>query len=82
VKIVYFFDKESYDGGSKTYFIVSWRLIMQILRALLIATVITSCLAGCYRMPPDDYMSTVPITNNPACIPQKKANATQPEVDF
>ena len=55
---------------------------MNLIKSLLLFIIISTTLVGCYKMPPDDYMSTVPITNNPSIIKQKKASATAPQASF
>ncbi len=49
---------------------------------LLLALMAASCLSSCYKMPDDDYMSVVPMTNNPNVIPQKGGNALTPNVSY
>ncbi len=31
----------------------------------------STVLVSCYRMPDDDLISTIPVTNNPQVVPQK-----------
>jgi len=38
---------------------------------LIFSFVFLTLLSGCYRMPDDDYCSTIPLTNNPQVVPQR-----------
>jgi hypothetical protein len=39
-------------------------------------------LSSCYKMPSDDYYSTIPLTNNPQVIPQKGGPSMMPGMSY
>lgn len=43
------------------------------MRWFLLSGILAGLLTGCYRMPEEGYLSTVPITNNPRVVPQKNS---------
>lgn len=44
---------------------------MLLIKSAVCALIFVSCFSSCYRMPSDDCVSTIPITNNPQIVPQK-----------
>lgn len=49
---------------------------------LLILMTFMLALSSCYRMPDDDCVSTIPMTNNPQVVPQRGGNTLMPSASY
>lgn len=54
---------------------------MSAIKTFALCMLCMTILAGCYPCPEDDYISTIPMTNNPTVVPQKK-QAALPSMEY